>query len=361
MDKGLRIGDLYVRRPLLQGGMGIGISMSRLAAAVARAGGVGVLSAAQPGHREPDFDQDPKGANLRVLSEEIKRAKAASEGGVIGVNIMCAMKGYEDYVRCCIDSGADLIVSGAGLPTELPALTEGHDIKLAPIVSPPKTAQVLLKFWDRHYHRTADLVVIEGPLAGGHLGYSAEEVARLAEDAAAAGTPYSYDKEVLEILEIVKGYEDKYGHSIPVVFGGGVYDKDDIAHYLELGCAGVQMATRFVVTEECDAPQAYKDTYLRAKREDIQIVKSPVGMPGRAIRNPFIAAREHCRCPVQKCHQCLRKCNPAEIPYCITDALVNAVEGRVDDALLFCGENAWRLQEMTTVPALMEELFGESA
>lgn len=348
--KGLQIGNLYARRPLIQGGMGVGISMSGLAAAVAREGGVGILSAAQPGYAEPDFADNTKEANLRFLGQEIRKAKKNAEGGIIGVNIMCAMEGYADYVRCCIENGADLIISGAGLPTELPALTEGSDIKIAPIVSPPKTAKVLLKYWDKHYHKMPDLVVIEGPDAGGHLGYSAEEIERIRR----AG---GYDAEIREILDIVKSYEELYQISIPVVFGGGVFDREDIRHYMDLGCAGVQMATRFVVTEECDAPQAYKDTYLRARKEDIQIVKSPVGMPGRAIRNPFIEQTEKERKPVHKCYHCLHKCKPAEIPYCITEALVHAVKGETDDALLFCGENAWRLDHMTTVPELMKELF----
>ena len=352
--KGFEIGTLQVQKPLVQGGMGIGVSMARLAAAVAREGGVGVLSAAQPGYLEPDFRSNTKEANLRALGKAIHKAKAHANGGVIGVNIMCAADGYEDYVRCCVENGADLIVSGAGLPAELPAYTEGSPVKLAPIVSPPKAAKVLLKLWDKHYHRTADMVVIEGPMAGGHLGYSPEEVARLD-----ARGPYSYDAEIAEILDIVHGYEEKYGHHIPVVFGGGVYTRDDIRHYLSLGLDGVQMATRFVVTEECDAAQAFKDAYLAAKKEDIKIVKSPVGMPGRALRNAFIRQEEEAgRIPPKACWHCLRRCNPAQTPYCITQALVNAVTGDTEHALIFCGENVWRLQEMTTVPKLMQELFG---
>lgn len=348
--KGLTIGNLYAKKPLVQGGMGVGISLSGLAAAVAREGGIGVISAAQPGFREPDFATNTKAANLRALAREIKKAKAESAGGIIGVNIMWASNHYEDYVHCCIESGADLIISGAGLPTELPSMTMGSDIKLAPIVSPPKTAKVILKYWDRHYQRTADMVIIEGPKAGGHLGYTADEVERLEK----AG---GYEEEILEIIDIVRAYEQKYEKKIPIVFGGGVYDQKDIAHYLSLGLDGVQMATRFVVTKECDADQRYKDAYLQARREDIQLVKSPVGMPGRAIRNTFIEETSQARKPVTQCFHCLRRCNPAEIPYCITKALVNAAEGNTEQALLFCGENAWRLNEMTTVPKLMSELF----
>lgn len=342
----LTIGDWSVPVPIIQGGMGIGVSLSSLAGAVARAGGIGVLSAAQPGWREPDFAKDPLGANLRALRREIARAKELAAGGRIGVNIMCAMRHYEDYVRCCVECGVDLIISGAGLPTNLPALTQGSPVKLAPIVSPPKSAKVLLKMWDRHYHTTADLVVIEGPMAGGHLGYSRQELESRPDTDAA----------VREILEIVAAYEEKYQKRIPVVFAGGVYDRADIDHWLSLGCAGVQMATRFVVTEECDASPAFKQAYLDAKREDIVIVQSPVGMPGRAIRNPFVRQREEGRQPVRRCTGCLEHCDPATTPYCITQALIHAVDGQTDEGLVFCGENAWRLEKMTTVPELFAEL-----
>ena len=309
------------------------------------------LTAAQPGWRDPEFARDPLSANLRALAFHIRRAKEISNGGIIGVNIMCALTHYEEYVRCCIENGADLIISGAGLPTDLPKYTAGSSIKLAPIVSPPRTAKVLLKLWDNHYHRVPDLVVIEGPAAGGHLGYSAETV----EETARRG----YDDEIREILQIVHGYEEKYACTIPVVFAGGVYTHEDILHYLSLGCAGVQMATRFVVTEECDADPRYKQAYLNAKKEDITIMHSPVGMPGRAIRNPFLTEREQEREKISHCYQCLKKCDKASIPYCITTALTRAADGDTDNALLFCGENAWRLDHMTTVPELMAELAGE--
>lgn len=344
----LQIGDLTAPIPIIQGGMGVGISLSSLAGAVAKEGGIGVISAAQPGFREPDFSVDPLAANLRALSYHIRRAKVISGEGIIGVNIMCALTHYEEYVKCCIDSGADLIISGAGLPSDLPRYAKDSSIKLAPIVSPPKTAKVLLKLWDMHYHRVPDLVVIEGPKAGGHLGYTPEDIARLETE--------GYDRQVLEILDIVHGYEEKYEKSVPVVFAGGVFDRGDIDHYLSLGCAGVQMATRFVVTEECDADPRYKQAYLNARKEDITLMKSPVGMPGRAIRNKFLTLHEKEPEKITHCYQCLKKCDRASIPYCITTALTRAAEGKVDDSLLFCGENAWRLTEMTTVHDLMQEL-----
>ncbi len=346
--KELRIGDLVAKRPVIQGGMGVGVSLSKLAGAVAREGGIGVISAAQPGFKEPDFATDTMGANLRALRRYIKEAKELAQGGIVGVNIMCAMNHYEDFVRCTVESGADLIISGAGLPVDLPKYVEGSNVKIAPIVSPPKAAKVLLKMWDKHYHRTADFIVIEGPKAGGHLGYSPEEV----EEYDAVG----YDERIKEIIDIVREYEEKYQQKIPVIFGGGVFDRNDIDHYMELGCDGVQMATRFVTTYECDVDDNFKKAYLEAKKEDVAIVKSPVGMPGRALRNDFIKEREKEREHITKCYGCLKKCDMNKIPYCITTALCRAANGDTDNALIFCGENVWRLDRMMSVKELMEEL-----
>lgn len=345
----LIIGDLVAKVPIIQGGMGVGVSLSSLAGAVAREGAIGVISAAQPGYLEEDFSNNPLTANLRSLGNHIKKAKEISNNGIIGVNIMCASKNYEEYVKCAIDNGADLIISGAGLPTDLPKLVEGYNIKIAPIVSPPKSASVILKMWDRRYGRTADMVVIEGPKAGGHLGFSNESLEEYKSK--------DYDKEALEIIEIVKEYENKYNKKIPVVFAGGVFDRKDIDHYISLGCSGVQMATRFVATEECDADINFKMAYINSKKEDIVIVKSPVGLPGRAINNKFMKDKKLINEKITKCYKCLKKCNMADIPYCITGALVRAVKGDIDNSLVFCGENAYRLNKIITVKELIKELI----
>ena len=344
----LKIGDLIAKVPIIQGGMGVGVSLSSLAGAVAKEGAIGVISAAQTGYLESDFGIDSLKANIRSLGKHIKRAKSISNNGIIGVNIMCATRNYEDYVKCAIDNGADLIISGAGLPTDLPKFTEGSNIKLAPIVSPPKSASVILKMWDRRYGRTADMVIIEGPKAGGHLGFSNDSILEYVSKV--------YDKEVLEIIDIVKEYEEKYNKNIPVIFAGGVYDRSDIDHYISLGCSGVQMATRFVATEECDAHINFKMAYINSKKEDIMIVKSPVGMPGRAISNKFMEERKVTKEKISKCYKCLKKCDMATIPYCITGALVRAVKGDVENSLVFCGENAYRLDKITTVKELIKEL-----
>ena len=344
----LIIGDLEAKVPIIQGGMGVGVSLSSLAGAVAKEGAIGVISAAQPGFLEDDFEKDSLTANIRALGKHIKKAKEISNGGIIGVNIMCATRNYEEYVKCAIDNDADLIISGAGLPTDLPKFTEGSNIKLVPIVSPPKSASVILKMWDRRYGRTADMVIIEGPKAGGHLGFSSEILKEYQSK--------DYDKEVIEIIEIVKQYEEKYNKKIPVIFAGGVYNRDDINHYINLGCSGVQMATRFVATEECDAHINFKMAYVNAKKEDVMIVKSPVGMPGRAISNKFMEERKLINEKINKCYKCLKKCDMATIPYCITGALVRAVKGDVNNSLIFCGENAYKLDKIITVKELINEL-----
>lgn len=345
--KALKIGELTARIPVIQGGMGVGISLSGLAGSVAACGGVGVISTAQIGYRDPEFEKDPIGTNLRVIGEEIRKARAIAKGGILGVNIMVATRQYAEYVKAAVKSGIDLIISGAGLPMDLPKLVAGSKTKIAPIVSTVKAARVICRFWDHHYQRMPDLVVIEGPKAGGHLGFSRKQLEEF--------TPVTYDQEIRGILAEVKKYADKYGKEIPVVVAGGIFTREDMLHAMELGADGVQMGTRFVTTWECDASEAYKQTYLHAKKEDIVIVDSPVGMPGRAIRNRFLEEKESRRESIKKCYQCIATCNPANTPYCITRALVHAAKGETDDALLFCGENAWRCEKMEHVADIMAE------
>lgn len=348
--KNLKIGDKITRIPLIQGGMGVGISLGRLAGTVAKEGGVGVISSAQIGYREPDFDRNPAEANLRAIESEMKKAREIAPDGIIGFNVMTALKEHAAHIRAAVKAGADIIISGAGLPTELPALTEGSSTRIAPIVSTDKSANVILKYWDRKYKRTADLVVIEGPEAGGHLGFKKEELEQY--------TPQSYGEEIRKIIATVKKYGEKYGVEIPVVVAGGIYDHSDVKRVMDLGADGVQVATRFVTTEECDADIRYKEAYIRASKEDIRIVKSPVGMPGRAIMNPFMKrVMDGGKISHSPCHGCLTKCSPAEIPYCITDGLISAVKGDVDNALLFCGAKAYKADKIETVSAVIQALF----
>lgn len=397
--KPLVIGDLVVEKPIIQGGMGVGISLHRLAGAVAKAGGMGIISAAQIGFREPDFTTNFVEANLRSIRREMKLAREIAPQGAIGFNIMVATKHYDMWVKEAVCAGADAIVSGAGLPVSLPEYAEAayaemkaayeemkarldqvktgaaelkasceelcrklsRRTKLAPIVSTAKAAMVICRMWDRKYNRVPDFIVVEGPLAGGHLGFSKEQLAQFGADTDDVEKTYNqaaYDEEVRAIIKVVRDYEKKYDTHIPVVTAGGIYTHEDVVHQFDLGAEGVQVATRFVTTEECDAPKIYKQAYINAEKKDIVITQSPVGMPGRAILNPFlkkIKAGE--RPPIRSCFQCLEHCDIKTIPYCITKALVNAAEGDEDAALLFCGSNAYRADRIETVDGVMKALL----
>lgn len=357
----LKLGDISVKYPVIQGGMGIGVSLGGLAGAVAREGGIGIISAAQIGYREPDFDRDPRGANLRAIAAEYGRAREIAPRGVIGFNLMVAMKYYEDYVKEVVKAGADLIISGAGLPMELPRIVREAQIEygrekrvlLAPIVSTEKAARVILRYWDKKHHRIPDLLVAEGPLAGGHLGFTEEQLERFDGDA--------YEDEIRKIQAVVKEFEEKYGQKLPVALAGGIDSHEEVKRAFSLGADAVQVATRFVTTEECDADIRYKEAYVKAEKEDIMIVKSPVGMPGRAIHNTFMErVIKEGKIPHRSCHQCLHSCRQAEIPYCITDALVNAAKGDVENALLFCGAHAYKAKKIETVKEVIDSLMTET-
>lgn len=339
----LRIGELHPAVPVIQGGMGVGVSLSGLASAVARAGGIGIISTAQIGFKDKDFAKNPIACNLKAVGEEIRKAKEWAAGGIIGVNIMVATRQYEEYVKAAVKAGADCIISGAGLPLNMPELTKGARTKIAPIVSSKKSLSVISKYWLKKYNRKPDFVVIEGPKAGGHLGFSRQELDTY--------TPESYDEEVKSIIACARELDE----DMPVVVAGGVYTGEDMKHYLEMGANGVQLGTRFVTTEECDASDAYKQAYIQAKKEDIVIVDSPVGMPGRAIHNTFLDKVKAGERFMRGCRQCIKSCDPAKVPYCITEALINAVEGRLDEGLIFCGENAYRAEKIERVEDIMKE------
>ena len=372
--KPLKIGNLVAKYPVIQGGMGVGVSLSSLAGAVAKAGGIGIISTAQIGFKDQDFGKNPMAANLRAIHSELKKAREKAPQGILGFNIMVATKEYASYVKEAVKAGADVIISGAGLPIDMPkfvAEAENEDggsekkerrTMIAPIVSSVKSALVICRMWDRKYHTAPDFVVVEGPCAGGHLGFSREQLTELGADTDHVAETFdepAYDKEIRGIIETVKGFAEKYKKHIPVITAGGIFDHQDVLHQFALGAEGVQAATRFVTTEECDADIAYKEAYINAKEEDIVIVKSPVGMPGRAIKNKFLKRVSQGPLKVERCFRCLEHCNPATTPYCITKALINAAEGRIDEALLFCGSNAYRCEKIETVPEVMAALCGE--
>lgn len=349
----LRIGDFEVPVPIIQGGMGVGVSLSRLAAAVANAGGIGIISGAQPGFMEPDFRTNNDEANIRGLEKEIRKAKEMAPGGIIGVNFLAASHNYKELVLAAVKEKVDLIISGAGLPSSLPELVQGSSTRIAPIVSSEKAASTIARLWDKRYNYLPDAVIVEGPEAGGHLGFSEEDLE--------PGNKPELSQIVRDVIKALKPFEEKYNRKVPVIAAGGIYTGCDIAEVMKLGAAGVQMATRFVATFECDAHEAFKQAYIEARENAIRIIKSPVGLPGRALNNAFLKRLdEQGRIPVTRCYRCLKHCDPATTPYCITDALVRSVTGDAENGLIFVGSSASRVDKIVSVKELIQELVSEA-
>lgn len=349
----MKLGNRELALPLIQGGMGVGVSMGGLAGAVATEGAMGTLSTADAGWNEPDFAAHPQQANLRALRREVQRAKRLAAGaGLVAVNAMVATRQYADSVRTALEAGADAIVSGAGLPLELPALAEGFEALLAPIVSGPRAAQLICRTWAKRYGRVPDFVVLEGCQAGGHLGF--EEADLLSGRC----TPLS--RLIPEVLAALRPFEEKFGRAIPLFCAGGVATGAEMARCTRLGAAGAQLATRFIATEECDASQGYKDVLLAARPEDLRIIHSPVGMPGRAVNSPLVQRlAAGMRQPPAHCSGCIKSCRPAETPFCITHALIEAVKGNWEEGLFFSGSRVDLVDRMRTVPDLIDELMKE--
>ncbi len=347
--KGIKIGNKVSKYPIIQGGMGVGVSLHKLAGNVSKEGGIGIISTADIGYKEKDFKNDPMQANLRAIGKEIEKAREiAGEDKILGVNIMVALKNYAEIVKECVKQKIDLIISGAGIPKDLPEYVKGSNTKIAPIVSSLRCCKLIVKHWMTKYSYVPDMVVIEGPEAGGHLGFKEEE---LKEE----NKPKLEDI-TTEVVNYIKEVEKGTGKEIPVISAGGIWNSKDIKRFLDLGASGVQIATRFVATEECDADVKFKEAYINAKTEDIKIIKSPVGMPGRAIYNNFIKNTESLKRNIEKCYNCIKTCDIKTTPYCITKALVNAVNGDLDNGLIFCGSNVDKINKITTVHDLMNEL-----
>lgn len=355
--KPLCIGDLTVDIPVVQGGMGVGVSLASLAGAVAAQGGLGVISTAQIGYNLPDFSANPMAANLRAIREQVKSAREKAHGGAIGVNIMVATRNYKDYVLEAVKARVDIIISGAGLPTALPEYVKGSKTKIAPIVSSEKAAKLICRMWDKRYQCTPDMVVIEGPLAGGHLGFSKDQLVPFVENSVdkISDMMHHYDEEIKKIIQVCREYGEKYSKHIPVVIAGGIDGRKEADHCFALGAVGIQVATPFVATEECDAHRNFKEAYVRAEKEDIVILNSPVGMPARGIKNKFL---QNVAAGIKgeiRCRQCLEHCDPLKIPYCITDALIRAVQGDVENGLVFCGANVDKIKRISTVRDVIEK------
>lgn len=346
----LEIGNIKVPLPIIQGGMGVRVSLARLAAAVCNEGGIGTIAAVGLGDIEAAKD-DFEGACRGALIRELRRARSLTDGP-IAVNILGVLSNAKDLIQTSAREGAKFIVSGASLPLRLPEMIDDETVNLLPIISSGRAAHIVLQTWEKRYRRTADAVVLEGPLAGGHLGFSMEQLQEPEK--------YSLDVLLAEVLEAVKPFEDRFGRKIPVVAAGGIYTGADIARMLQAGASGVQMATRFVCTYECEVAAEFKQAYLDSKKEDIVLIKSPVGLPGRAIRNQFLrnldaGKLERIKCP----YRCLATCDVAKAHYCIALALINAYQGDMDKGLVFCGQNAYRVDKIVSVKELIAELKAE--
>jgi len=351
----LTIGNLKIDKPIIQGGMGVGISLSGLASAVANQGGIGVISSVALGLLDDKFGKDYRNANIDILRQEIRRAKKMT-GGVVGLNIMVAMTDFNELLQTAIEEKVDIVFMGAGLPLRFPKGFTPQQIQkietlFVPIVSSARAAQIIFQYWEKTFGRIPEAVVVEGPKAGGHLGFKREQI----DD-----PEYRLEKIIPEVVEVVSRFEQRLDKEIPVIAAGGIFTGADIKKFLELGAKGVQMATRFVATHECDASIEFKEAYVKCKKEDITIIDSPVGLPGRAIRNTFLndvkAGQKH---PVKCSWKCLKTCDYRTTPYCIADALANAQKGQILKGFTFAGSNAYKVDKIISVKELFDALQAE--
>lgn len=347
----LEIGDSVAKIPIIQGGMGVGISLSGLASAVAEEGGIGVIATAMIGMSEPDIYSNPLKANIRALKREIRKAREMTKG-ILGVNVMVALTNFADMVKTSIEEGIDIIFSGAGLPLDLPGYLKNlATTKLVPIVSSARAAKIMCKKWLAKFDCLPDAFVVEGPMAGGHLGFKPEQL----DD-----PDFALEKLVPEVIGAVKPFESKHQVDIPVIAAGGIYTGEDICKFLKMGAAAVQMGTRFVATHECDADMGFKQAYIEAKEEDLMVIDSPLGLPGRAVRNEFLEDVGRGKTKPFKCpYQCLTTCNYKESPYCIAFALISAKKGNLKHGFAFAGKNAYRVKEVVSVKDLIRSLLDE--
>lgn len=340
------MGHLTICPPIIQGGMGVRVSKAHLASAVANEGCAGVIASVGLGGYEHAPGADFEEVNRVALREEIRKARRMTDG-IIGVNAMVALSNYESLVRVCVEEKVDMIISGAGLPLQLPAYTAGTDIQLVPIVSSMRSLSIIYRKWMRDFNRCPDAVVVEGINAGGHLGYSLEQIEQ--------NSP-TLDQVLADVVQFTR----QLPAPIPVIAAGGIFSGQDMAHYLNAGASGVQMATRFVCTEECDVDRRFKQAYLDAEATDITVIKSPVGLPGRVIRNAFVdRINQGHRVSFQCKYRCLKTCDPSTAPYCIAEVLAKASEGRLDESFVFAGSNAWRCEEIVSVKRLIQTILQE--
>jgi len=255
-------------------------------------------------------------------------------------------------IKTSIAEKVDVIIAGAGLPLDLPSFLKKESItKLIPIVSSARAARIICEKWKSNHDYLPDAVIVEGPKAGGHLGFKEEQIGDI---------DYSLEKLVPEIVDELKHFEEKYNKQIPLFAAGGIYTGEDINNIMKLGAAGVQMGTRFVTTTECDASSGFKQAYIDADEKDIEIIKSPVGMPGRAIFSSFIQKVKEGKKQPKNCpFKCIKTCDISKSPYCIIIALVNALKGSFDHGFAFAGSNAFRATKISSVKEIFKSLMDE--
>lgn len=348
----LRIGDLVAKLPIIQGGMGVGISLSGLASAVAKEGGIGVISSVGVGMLKDERLKNFRDLNLICFRDEIRKARSLTNG-IIGVNIMLALTDFDDLARVALDENIDVLFMGAGLPLKIPGNITVEELKtkktkMVPIVSSARAAEIIFKSWEKNYNYIPDAVVVEGPMAGGHLGFKPEQI---------FDNDYKLENIIPQVVDAVKQFEIKFNKEIPVIAAGGVFSGSDIYRFFKLGARGVQLGTRFVATKECDASNEFKLAYIKSEEKDIRIIKSPVGLPGRAIAGKFLddvfeGLKRPFKCP----WKCLKTCDIKESPYCIARALIDAQRGFLEKGFAFAGANAFRIKSIISVKDLLSEL-----
>lgn len=331
--------------------MGIGVSLSGLASAVANMGGVGVISSVGIGLISDLPIPNYRKRDIESIRKEIRKARELTKG-VLGVNIMTVITNFSDMVKTTIDEGIDIIFSGAGLPLDLPKyLGEGNKTKLVPIVSSGRAASIICNKWKQNFNYLPDAFVVEGPKAGGHLGFKAHELLNESN---------RLENLLSEVLEVTKKIKEKYNKIVPVIAAGGIFTGKDIYNMMKRGASAVQLGTRFVATEECDASDEFKNAFIQAGEDDVRVIESPVGMPGRSIKNKFLEeAYKGKRKPDYCKHHCIKSCNPKTTLYCIADALVAAYQGNLDNGFAFSGSNAGRVFEISTVSRVFADLKEE--
>lgn len=344
----VKIRNKGISVPIIQGGMGVGISLGGLAGAVAAEGGMGVISSVHIGYREKDISSNPMEANHRALLNEVEKARKISKNkGMIAVNIMAAIQDYKEHIKSAVEAKVDAIIMGAGLPLDLPKLVGDADIAIAPIVSGQRALALIMRAWSRRFNRKPDFIIVEGRDAGGHLGFSEAEMTDPGRNTT------TIVKEVVDFLKTAK-------ESIPVFAAGSTFDGFDLKKYMDLGASGVQIGTRFIATEECDASRGFKEVILKATQKDLVVIKSPVGMLARAIQTPLVQNVKNVgRIPPKRCIKCLSVCDPKTTPYCISHALSKAVVGDVEEGLFFSGSNVERIDKMSTVKEIISSIMEE--